>query len=63
MSDEREDNSRRNLLESTLVFARLGGSTREINISGNHVLMALAVAFCLAGPIVWAFVRYWLFAF
>jgi hypothetical protein len=34
----------------------------EINISGNHVLMMLASAFCLGGPLVWAFVRYWVFA-
>jgi hypothetical protein len=33
-----------------------------MNISGNQVLVALAIAFCLAGPILWAFVRYWLFA-
>ena len=34
----------------------------EINISGNQVLVALASSLCLAGTIVWAFVRYWIFA-
>jgi len=33
-----------------------------MNISGNHMLLALAIALCLAGPLAWAFVRYWLFA-
>jgi hypothetical protein len=53
---------RRSLPKSTLVFAQHGSATREINISGNQVLLALAAAFCLAGPLLWAFVRYWLFA-
>jgi hypothetical protein len=34
----------------------------EINISGNQVFVALASSLCLAGPLVWAFVRYWIFA-
>jgi hypothetical protein len=34
----------------------------EINISVSHLLAALVVAFCLAGTLVWLFVRYWLFA-
>ena len=33
-----------------------------INISGNQVLVALASSLCLAGSLVWAFVRYWIFA-
>jgi hypothetical protein len=44
------------------VFAQRSGATREINISGNQVLVALAVAFCLSGPLVWGLVKYWLFA-
>jgi hypothetical protein len=35
---------------------------REINVSGSQVLVALASAVCLAVPLVWTFVRYWLFA-
>lgn len=34
----------------------------EINISVSHLLAALVVAFCLAGTVVWLFVRHWLFA-
>jgi len=61
VSDER-DNLRRSCLKSTPVFVHHGSALREMNISGNQVLVALAIAFCLAGPILWAFVRYWLFA-
>jgi hypothetical protein len=42
--------------------ATVDGASDEINISGNQVLVALAAGFCLMGPLVWAFVRYWLFA-
>jgi hypothetical protein len=62
VSDERADNSRRSLLQSTLVFVQHGSAIREINISGNQVLAALATALCLAGPLEWALVRYSLFA-
>ena len=36
--------------------------TPELNISGSHVLVVLAASICLAGPLVWACVKYWLFA-
>ena len=50
-------------LESTPVVAEHGGTLiREINISGNQLLVACVVGFCLAGTLVWSFVRYWLFA-
>jgi hypothetical protein len=62
VSDGLTNNSRRGLPKSTLVFAQHDSATREITISGNQVLLALAAAFCLAGPLLWAFVRYWLFA-
>jgi hypothetical protein len=62
VSDQRADTLPRSLLESARVFTDHGGATREINISGNQALVGLAVAFCLAGPLLWAFVRYWLFA-
>jgi len=61
-SDQQADTLPRSLLESARVFADHGGATREINISGNQALVGLALAFCLAGPLLWAFVRYWLFA-
>lgn len=61
VSDER-DNSRRILPKSKAVFVHHGPAKREMNISGDQMLVTLAIAFCLAGPLVWAFVRYWLFA-
>ena len=36
--------------------------TPELNISGSQVLVVLAARICLAGPLVWACVKYWLFA-
>ena len=36
--------------------------TPELNISVIQVLLAMAVGLCSAGPLVWIFVRYWLFA-
>ncbi len=36
--------------------------TPELNISGSHVLVVLAASICLAGPLVWTCVKYWLFA-
>ena len=36
--------------------------TPELNISGRHVPVVLAASICLAGPLVWACVKYWLFA-
>jgi hypothetical protein len=37
-------------------------ATPVMNITAGHVLLALAIALCLAGPLAWAFVKYWLFA-
>jgi len=34
----------------------------ELNISATQVLLAVATGLCLTGPLVWMFVRYWLFA-
>jgi hypothetical protein len=33
-----------------------------MNITGGHMVLVLALALCLAGPLAWAFVKYWLFA-
>ena len=49
-------------LEPTPVVAERGTMRRELSISGNQLLAACVVAFCLAGTLVWSFVRYWLFA-
>lgn len=62
VSDERADTLRRSLLDSARVSTDHRGATREINISVNQALVALAATFCLAGTLLWAFVRYWLFA-
>ena len=62
MSDEGAGNSQRSLPKSTPVFVQLGSPTGELSISGSQVLMALAAGLCLMAPLVWAFVRYWLFA-
>jgi len=36
--------------------------TPELVISGIHVLVVVATGVCLVGPLVWVFVKYWLFA-
>jgi hypothetical protein len=48
-------------LKSTSMFAQRG-VTPEFSISGSHVLVVLAVGSCLVIPLVWAFLKYWLFA-
>lgn len=46
----------------SVLFSHRGPATCEINISGVHVLLALALAFCLTSGLGWVFVKYWLFA-
>lgn len=46
----------------SVLFSHRGPATCEINISGVHVLLALALAFCLTSGLAWVFVKYWLFA-
>jgi hypothetical protein len=36
--------------------------TRKVDISGTQVFLAMATGLCLAGPLAWMFLRYWLFA-
>jgi hypothetical protein len=36
--------------------------TRKLNISGTQVFLVMVAGLCLAGPLAWMFVRYWLFA-
>jgi hypothetical protein len=50
------------LPNTSLVPARHDERSREVNISGTEVLLAMASGLCLSGPLVWIFVRYWLFA-
>jgi hypothetical protein len=35
---------------------------QEIDVSGAHVLGTIGLAFLVMVPLVWAFVRFWLFA-
>jgi hypothetical protein len=35
---------------------------QEIDVSGAYVLGTIGLAFLVMVPLVWAFVRYWLFA-
>jgi hypothetical protein len=47
--------------ESTLMFAQRGEAP-ELRISGSQVLVVLTASSCLAGPLIWVFLKYWLFA-
>ncbi len=42
--------------------AEHGGTRIEMNISVNQFLLALAIALLLTNGLIWAFVKYWLFA-
>jgi hypothetical protein len=35
---------------------------RKIDLSGTQVFVAMVAGLCLAGPLAWMFVKYWLFA-
>lgn len=50
------------LLNTFLVPARHDERSQEINISAAQVVLAMATSLCLMGPLIWMFVRYWLFA-
>ena len=45
-----------------LVPAQHDERSPEVNISVTQVLLAMATGLCLTGPLIWMFVRYWLFA-
>lgn len=47
---------------NALLHAQRDERARELDISATQVLMAMATGLCLMGPLVWAFIRYWLFA-
>jgi hypothetical protein len=61
-SDERASSSQPSPPKSTPALVQYGPETHTIEVSASHMLLALVLAFCLAGPLAWAFVRYWLFA-
>jgi hypothetical protein len=44
------------------LFSERSDKTREISISISHLLLTLAFAVLSGVPLVWALVRYWLFA-
>ena len=50
------------LPNTSLVPAQHDERSPEVNISGTEVLLAMATGLCLSGPLVWIFVKYWLFA-
>ena len=56
--EQSQDQGRQGFLVRTQQDER----TPELNISVIQVLLAMAVGLCSAGPLVWMFVRYWLFA-
>jgi hypothetical protein len=45
-----------------LVTAQRDQRTSELNLSATQVLLAMGIGLCLTGPLIWVFVRYWLFA-
>jgi hypothetical protein len=45
-----------------MIPTQQANAARQINISGSQVLVVFATTFSLAAPLLWAFVRYWLFA-
>jgi hypothetical protein len=51
------------MLPSTFLLpAQHDERSPQVNISAIQVLLAMATGLCLTGPLVWMFVRYWLFA-
>jgi hypothetical protein len=45
-----------------LVRAQRDERSTEVDLSAAQVLLATATGLCLTGPLIWLFVRYWLFA-
>jgi hypothetical protein len=48
-------------MRSWSVFRRRKSWTRELDISGTHVVVALMITFCLVRLLVLWFLKYWLF--
>jgi hypothetical protein len=45
-----------------LVRTRRDEQQTEVDLSATQLLLATATSLCLTGPLIWLFVRYWLFA-
>ena len=45
-----------------LVRTQRDERSTEVDLSATQVLLATATGLCLTGPLIWLFVRYWLFA-
>jgi len=59
--------SERRKLAGTAMRPNAAAAKRSIpaevlNLSGMRVVAGFAIAIAAAGPLLWAFVRYWLFA-
>jgi hypothetical protein len=48
--------------KQSLLSSQRKESTSEITVSGTHLLLAMGIIIASAGPLVWLFVKYWLFA-
>jgi hypothetical protein len=48
--------------KSLLLHARRDARTRELNISATQVFVGTGIGLCLMAPLIWVFIRYWLFA-
>jgi hypothetical protein len=48
--------------QPNLISSQRSTAVHELNISGDRVLLGLAITVCSMGALLWAFVRYWLFA-
>jgi hypothetical protein len=43
-------------------FAKREENARELNLSGTQMFLMFALGLCSGLPLVWLFVRYWIFA-
>ena len=54
------------LTQTDVESVQIGGATSrrafELHLSGTQVIVGLAAGFFPAGPLLWAVVRFWLFA-
>jgi hypothetical protein len=62
MSDGRVTIAEQGHMRSRSVLPSREGWTRELKISGTHVVVALMIILCLLRLVVWGFLKYWLFA-
>jgi hypothetical protein len=48
--------------QAILVRTQRDEQQTEVDLSATQLLLATAAGLCLTGPLIWLFVRYWLFA-